>query len=69
MTPFSSKYEYRLIVIVIKTNRSILEYPTMPDAETAMARLRELEIRGARPEVVLDDVSWKVDLLVVKSCS
>ncbi len=32
----------------------------MPDAETAMARLRELEIRGARPEVVLDDVSWRM---------
>lgn len=35
---------------------SILEYPTMGEAETAVARLRELEIRGAKPQVDIDDV-------------
>jgi arginine/serine-rich splicing factor 4/5/6 len=33
----------------------ILEYPTMPDADAAVARLRELDIRGVRPDVIIDD--------------
>ncbi len=42
--------------LLIAPSHSILEYSTMGEAETAVARLRELEIRGAKPQVDIDDV-------------